>query len=79
MRTIFVIKKIIRNILKEEIMSSNKFYIHGSPTTNFPYEENKEEEDLEAQSEVLKMATSMGLEPSKGYIATTYINEKKQK
>jgi hypothetical protein len=67
--------KILRRIIREEIMSSAKFYLHGSPTTNFPYEDNKEEEDLEAQKEVLKMTTSMGFEPSKGYIATTYVNE----
>jgi hypothetical protein len=55
-------------------MSSAKFYLHASPNTHFPYEEGKEEDDLEAQSEVMKMTTDMGFEPSKGYIATTYVN-----
>jgi hypothetical protein len=67
--------KIIRGIIREEIMSSAKFYLHASPSTHFPYEDGKEEEDLEAQSEVMKITTDMGFEPSKGYIATTYVNE----
>ena len=73
------LRKIIRNMIKEEIMSSAKFYLHGSPTTDFPYEDDKELEDIEAQSEVMKMATDMGLEPSKGYIANTYVNEEDDK
>jgi len=72
-------RKIIRHLIREEIMSSAKFYLHGSPSTNFPYEDNKEMEDNEAQSEVMKMATDMGLEPSKGYIANTYVNEEYDK
>jgi|LakMenEpi03Aug12_release.lakeMendotaPanAssembly.Ray.scaffolds.fasta_scaffold309261_3 hypothetical protein len=70
----FKIRKLIRGIIREEIMSSAKFYLHASPSTHFPYEEGKEEDDLEAQSEVMKMTTDMGFEPSKGYIATTYVN-----
>jgi len=73
------LRKIIRDLIREEIMSSAKFYLHGSPTTEFPYENNKESEDIEAQSEVMKMATDMGLEPSKGYIANTYVNEEDDK
>jgi hypothetical protein len=67
------IRKIIRNIIREQLMASPKYYIYASPTTNFPYEEDGQE-DLEAQDEIIKMATAMGMEPSKGYIATPYLN-----
>lgn len=72
------LRKFIRRIIREEIMSSAKFFLHGSPSTHFPYKEGEKEEDLEAQSEVMKMTTSMGFEPSKGYIATTYVNEESE-
>jgi len=65
------IRKIIRNIIREQLIGSPKYYIYASPTTHFPYEEDGQE-DLEAQDEIIKMATAMGMEPSKGYIATTH-------
>ena len=73
------LRKIIRDMIKEEIMSSAKFYLHGSSTKEFPYEDDKELKNIEAQSDVMKMATDMGLEPSKGYIASTYVNEEDDK
>lgn len=54
-------------------MGSPKYYVYASPTTHFPYEKDNQE-DLEAQDEIIKMATAMGMEPSKGYIATPYLN-----
>lgn len=67
------IRRIIRSIIKEELMAAPNYYIYASPTVNFPYDEDKQE-DLEAQKEIMDMATSMGFEPSKGYTANTYVN-----